>query len=483
MNFSTQCITTVYSKLLALYPRRFGNEFADEMHTVFRDSVTGAIDEGMLPLILLCVREFTSMPFSILKEFWHELQGKELNMQEPSLAPIKPGSWWDSVWAGLPHFLIAILFAATSSLANVGLETVSGIAFGLILLAGFLATIYYTWRNHWPAWSASWYGYIGLIILLYSTLPHQYLVNTAKSLFEIIHNILWLLCLATLLYWLSRRNPIEGLLMAMPVIILYWYPVMEFVPNSIRFWLTFWLFLLPALTATAVTRLNDIKKAIWLVLGASLMIGLPITYAQTYWNNIPTEHSSPPSIGLMVGLFSIPWLSSGALVFGPILGWGLWNLGRKNGKFGRISAILIIFGMIVNLFGHFGYWWWFSKNAYLNALPLISSYKPSEASSMFMVYAGLTAILVGALGLAVPTWKHNKLLSVALIFVPLALPLVARFTTYFSYYVNIAGTSLQIGKLNVVYQVLVLFAGASWLLLSGWTIPRLYSSLQSAGTA
>jgi len=483
MNFITRLSTAMYSRLLALYPRRFKNEFADEMHIVFRDSVTGAFNEGTLPLIRLCSREFMGLPFSILKEFWHETQREDLNMQGLSLAPNKPGTWWDSFWAGLPHFLIAILFATTSALANTRLATVSGIIIGFLILVGFLATIYYTWRNHWPAWSASWYGYLGLIVLLFSTLPYQYSVGTAKSIFEVIHFILWLLCLVTLLYWLSRRNPIEGMLMAIPIIILYWFSVMEFIPNSIRFWLTFWLFLLCALTASIITRLNDINKAVWLVLGASLMIGLPITYAQTYWNNIPAEHSFPPSIGLMIGLFSLPWLSSAALVFGPILGWGAWNLGRKYGKVGRINAILVIFGMIFNLFGHFSYWWWFSKKTYLNAFPLFANYRPSEASSTFMVYAGLIAIFVGALGLAIPTWKYNKFLSIALIIVPLALPLVARTTTYFGYYVNIAGSSLQIGKLSVIYQVLALLAEVSWLVLSGWTIPRLYSPLKSEGAA
>jgi len=482
MNIITRLIIAVYSKLLVLYPRKFRNEFVDEMYVVFRSSVVDAAGQGTFPLVFLCIREFMGMPFSILKEFWYEIQGEDMTMQELSHAPIKPGSWWDSIWAGLPHLLIAILFAITSALANTGLATVTGIILGFLMLVGFLATIYYTWRNHWPAWSASWYGYLGLIILLLSTLPYQYLVNSAKSLFEAIHIILLPLCLTTVLYWLSRRNPIEGLLMALPVIILYWFPVMEFIPNSIRFWLTFWLFLLPALTATAITRFNDINKAIWVVLGASLMIGLPITYAQTYLNNIPVEHSLPPSVGLVIGLFSVPWLSSGALVFGPILGWGVWNLGKKYGKVGCISAILVIVGMIINLIGHFSYWWWFSKNTYLNALPLFASYKPSEASSIFMVYTGLAAILIGALGLTIPTWKHNKLLSIALILVPLALPVVARFTTYFGYYVNIAGTSLQIGKLNVIYQVLALLAGVSWLVLSGWTIPRLYAPVQGEGS-
>jgi hypothetical protein len=371
--------------------------------------------------------------------------------------------------------LIAILFATSSTLANTRLGTVSGIVLGLLLLMGFLVTVYYTWRNHWPAWSASWYGYPGLIILLFSTLPYQYWEGLADRVFAAIRFVILLLCLVAMLYWLSRRNPIEGLLMAMPVIILYWLPVMEFIPNSIRFWLTLWLFLLPALTATAVTRLNDIKKAVWLVLGASMLNGLPIAYARTYWNNIPLEHSSPPAVGQLAELFSVPWLASGALVFGPILGWGLWNLGRKNGKVGRASAVLVIVGMIVNLFGHFSYWWWFSKQTYLNALQIFVLYQPTKASSTFMVYAGLVTILVGAFGLAVLTWEDNKSLSVALTLAPLALPLVARFPTYFGYYIIPAGLPFEIATLSELPKYLIFFVGALWLLMTGWTVTHLFN--------
>jgi hypothetical protein len=483
MNRCLNWIISVYARVLNLYPHRFKDEFAVEMHAVFRDSVMDAAEEGTLSVLVVCGREFMGVPLNILKEFWHEIQGKEPNMQSTQFSSWQPGSWADSVLAGLPHLLIAILFAATGALVNSRLAALSQLIVLLLLLVGFLATIYYTWRKHWPIWSASWYGYVGLIVLLFAILPHQNWVGIEDQIFKGISFILLLLSLATLLYWLSRRNPIEGLLMAMPVIILYWIPVMEFIPDPIRFWLTFWLFLLPALTATAITRLNDIKKAVWLVLGASMLNGLPIAYARTYWNNIPSEHASSPTVSQMAELFSVPWLASGALVLGPILGWGLWNLGRKNGKVGSVSAALVIAGMIVNLFGHFSYWWWFSKVTYLNALQIFTVYQPGEASSIFLVHAGWAAILVGAIGLAVLTWKQNKLLSAALILVPLALPLVARFTTYFGFYISLAGMSLELARLSEVDKSLIFFVGAAWLAMSGWTITRVYNQPLHEGTA
>jgi hypothetical protein len=258
---------------------------------------------------------------------------------------------------------------------------------------------------------------------------------------------------------------------------------MEFVPNALRFWLTFWTFLLSALTAITITRFNDIQRAVWLVLGASILIGLPIAYARTYSHNIPEGHFSPPTIGQMAELFSVPWLASSALVIGPILGWGLWNVAKKHGNAERASAILIIIGMAVNLFGHFSYWSSFSHQAYLNALPISALYQPTEVSSMFMVFVGLGLILVGAIALAIKSWRSNKLLSVLLILVPLGLPLVAMFPTYFGNYIIPAGFSFEFARLSEIYKYLIFLLGAVWLVMTGWTVARLYNPRLQEGAA
>jgi hypothetical protein len=479
MNHFLQVIVKAYSRILNLYPRKFRDEFADEMQVVFRDSADEAAKDGVLSLALVCLRELGGLPFNILREFWREFQGEHMNRQDLSLMPLKPGSWGDSVWAGLPHFLIAILFASTSVLANTRLGTASGIVLGLLLLIGFLATIYYTWRNHWPTWSASWYGYVGLIIFRFAIAPYRDW-NWDPTLKGQIFGgtgsvVLLMLSLAVLLYWLTRRNPIEGLLMAIPVIILYWFPAMEFVPNPIRFCLTIWLFLLPALTATAVTRLNDIKKAVWLVLGASVLSGLPIAYARTYWHNIPEGHFLPPSIGQVAGIFSIQFLAGSALAIGPILGWGLWRLGTKHGQAGRVSARLIVLGMLINLSGHFGYWWWFSHHDFFTALRISPLYEPDQAFTLFMVYAGLAGTLAGSIWLASLSWRESKPLSVSLVLAPLALPLLAMFPIYFYYRIIPPGFSFQIAELNVNYIFLILLAGIVWIVMSGWAITRLYN--------
>jgi hypothetical protein len=293
-----QVIVNAYSVLLNLYPPGFRDEFAAEMFIVFQDSVVYAAKEGVLPVISVCVRELLNLPFNVLREVWHETRRKEAEMQIAQKAPIRPeaGSWGDALWAGLPHLLLALIAlgaALTEFVTGANLESLLDKVVACLLLAGFLATIYYTWRRHWPAWSASWYGYAGLIILLFSILPSQDWAPPAEGIFVVIRVLLLPLCLAALLYWLSRRNPIEALLMAMPVIIVYWLPVMEFVPNLIRTWLTLGIFIISALTAITITRFNSIHSAIWIALGASILAGLPISYARTFWQVTPWGNPDP----------------------------------------------------------------------------------------------------------------------------------------------------------------------------------------------
>jgi hypothetical protein len=474
MNHLVRFVIYVYSRALGLYPRRFRDEFAVEMRTVFRDTIRETVAEGPWSFIVVCGREFMGMPFNIWREIWHEFQGQEAVMPGTPFFPLKNGTWGESFWAGLPHLLFAIFVVISGAMTNPRLAAISGIILAFLLFAGLLVTIYYTWRSHWPAWSASWYGYVGLVVLLFSILPYQYHVGIAERIFAGLRFVLPVLTGAGLLYWLSRRNPIEGLLMAMPVIILYWFPVMEFVPNSIRFWLIFWLFLLSALAAMIITRLNDIRKAVWLVLGTSILSGLPIAYARTYWHNIPEGHFSPPTIGQMAELFMLPWLAGGALVLGPILGWGLWFFGRKHGRAGRFSTILMIFGMVINLIGHFNHWWAFGHQTYLNALGISDVYRPNETTALSMVSGGLAMVLVGGFSLVILSWRQNKLLSIPLILVPLALPLAAMLPTYFGNYVIPAGLSFEFARLANMYRALIFLIGALWLVMSGWTVTRLY---------
>lgn len=80
MKFVVSYLTRLYSKLIHLYPVRFRDEFAEEMQIAFQDSLNDAIKDGIRPAAILCLREYGGLPFSVIREFWYELERKETNM-------------------------------------------------------------------------------------------------------------------------------------------------------------------------------------------------------------------------------------------------------------------------------------------------------------------------------------------------------------------------------------------------------------------
>ena len=59
-----------YALLVRLYPRKFRDKFADEMQSVFADSIAEAAQRGLAALIALCLQELRDLPGAILREHW-----------------------------------------------------------------------------------------------------------------------------------------------------------------------------------------------------------------------------------------------------------------------------------------------------------------------------------------------------------------------------------------------------------------------------
>lgn len=114
MNVLVASLTSLYSKLLLLYPRSFRDEFADEMQVVFSDSVNEASKGGIFSLIIVCLREAVGLPFNILREFWHEFQRKETVMvtnekKDPASTRSGKASHWEAFLSALPFALFGVV--------------------------------------------------------------------------------------------------------------------------------------------------------------------------------------------------------------------------------------------------------------------------------------------------------------------------------------------------------------------------------------
>lgn len=61
-------VIAVYARILRLYPRRFRDEYGDEMRTVFERLLTEAANRSILSAALLCLRKFRDLPINIVRE-------------------------------------------------------------------------------------------------------------------------------------------------------------------------------------------------------------------------------------------------------------------------------------------------------------------------------------------------------------------------------------------------------------------------------
>ncbi len=165
MNILIRLVIGLYSRLLNLYPGRFKDEFAFEMQTVFRDSVNDALRGGILPLAILCLRELSGLPFNVLREFWHEHQGKELIMlhENASGTPATTGQVMMGAFPFLLFSVIMILLELPISLLQRDWFSPVGITLFLAFLTLPAIGFGIGWVQNFPRWS---YPYAGMALIL-----------------------------------------------------------------------------------------------------------------------------------------------------------------------------------------------------------------------------------------------------------------------------------------------------------------------------
>jgi hypothetical protein len=76
----SELIQPLYHLVLQLYPHHFRSEYAAEMSDVFGLSMEHYSREGNFRLIGFILREFSTLPFSILRLYWHSLHGLGKNV-------------------------------------------------------------------------------------------------------------------------------------------------------------------------------------------------------------------------------------------------------------------------------------------------------------------------------------------------------------------------------------------------------------------
>jgi len=329
-----------YTVLLRLYPRHFQQEFADEMQDVFVDATTEARKWGLLAYLAVVFREVRDLPVSLAREYRNVIVHKEGAMNKTSDAnsianhsspeanlnqSLTP--WWQAVLAGLPHLLyplsieIPTLVRVLTS-GSVNLNFLHNTFWVLVVVA-----LVFGWRSKWLRWSASWVGY-GLVMAF------GFLINTAQTyygaLLENVAVLIWLVLTAAIFFWMAKRDWLSGLLVVLPVTHMFFTflgldGVKGTVPEGLYFMA---VGLLMMLVVIVIVRTGNLKVGVLLVLLAFVVIHLPVSYATTYYSNVPPQAAYEPTISDMVRTFFV-----GPLVFlifaAPLWSLALWTKGRN----------------------------------------------------------------------------------------------------------------------------------------------------------
>ena len=426
-------IQRLYICLLRLYPVDFQREFSGEMIQVFHEASQQAQGRGLRFFLAFFLKELVDLPTSLLREHGWILFHKEARMSgtvnlQTNVGGMSaglgfsepPSSWKEILLAGLPYLAVAYSGLATL-LSGLGLvppkslflQILSGVlAVGMLLAA--LGTFIFAWRKHWPRWSAGWYGFwliaalapVGLLINLWDP-PNSFYVFVQPLLWFVI-----LLGIAWFLYRISCQDAIKGVLAALPFMGLTWFIHQEFVRDDLEGAVTLVSWLLVALTAAAILRLNNLKASVLLALGTNLLIGLAYAFEGIYFGGTLNFDAPGPNWLQVLRSFLPHWVAVSTLVIGPLLARHYREIGYRLQPQGLWMYRLVLLGLLLILTSNVAY-------SFVYMTDELSAYLQGEEQILnILAWVGLAVFSVG-FGLFNRKAVQGKLLEN-----PLILPLL-----------------------------------------------------------
>lgn len=310
----------LHGRLLRRYPRRFREQFGDEMAHVFAQSVHDASAAGNRPLLILLARELRDWPASCLREHLHE---RNRRLPERQLAP---PTGWGALATAFPFLFFLILFIFIPA---------SFILIPAILAVGVLIA----WFRRWPGWIVAWLGF--LIFIGQNWLPTvllgaQYYNNPSRSIAsQAFENLLLPIFWYGVFYLVIRRWPRHGLLVGLPFLILPWVFSMEFASGAMSSVVYGAQSLLLALFAVAIYLQRRTAGDIWLFYLAALLPGAIITFGAVRFS--PGMENEWQSYGGNVLEALVPFVA--ILLLASLHTWA-----RENGPSARRAAIVLTAG-------------------------------------------------------------------------------------------------------------------------------------------
>ncbi len=361
-------IERLYTLLLCLYPANFRHEFSGEMAQVFQDASRQARQSGLRCLLAFLLKELFDLPGSLLSEHAWVLFRKEAHMSDTvnldsnagglsaSLGFTSPPvSWKESFLAALP-FLVIAFSGLTTLLSGLGLTSPESpllrILTPVFMVAFFLAALgifIFAWRKHWPRWSASWFV-VWLIAALAPLILISNITDLSNVFYIYVQPFLWafiLLAIAWLLYRIFCKDALKGILAALPVMGMTWFLHQEFVRDDLEGTITIACWLLVAVSAVLILRLNDLKAGVLLALGTNILIGLAYAYEGIYFGGTLNFDAPGPNWIQVLRSFLPQWVAVSTLVLGPLLASNIREIGYRVQPAGLWMYRLALAGLLV----------------------------------------------------------------------------------------------------------------------------------------
>ncbi len=478
----------IYSSLIRMYPGPFRQEFSEEMQNVFAEALTAAGRLGIAETLRLCAREFTNLPGSVLQEYWQAWFERENEMYEnrdelpDSYAPnerlvgrpSRPG-WGEAFLAALPYVLILLLdalpklfvLAGVMSWESPGMQIFTT-TLGVLALIAFLGILALAWRRKWPLWSASWYLFTGVLVMLplgwlFSLLAQE---RTQVQVGEAVLYLALPLFIAVALYWVVRLDRLRGLLAAIPIVFYLWLPNMEFVPDNIEVSIKAISTIMITIAVMAIVRNGNWRTGLWIILLTNLAVGLQFSYAGIYHGGTLPFVAPGPSAVEVLKSFLPQYLAISAILLGPFLAVKFRETGRRSGPTGNIGYHLALLGLLVV----------FSANlfAVMQGTNDDMDSRLTEGILRWVIYLALGGYCVGALLLFWAARKAGALpgpLEIGLmIILPLAIPLALTMP-----FIDWKWPISSLYGVPVVFylpRIIVFAGGLLWLLLCIWLVTR-----------
>jgi hypothetical protein len=294
------------------------------------------------------------------------------------------------------------------------------------------------------------------------------------------------LLLGGVLVWVSRRDRLTALLMALPPTTIFWLIALEFTSPKPRALVTLLAWLLTALAAALIVRLGSLRAGVWLALGLNLAIGLSFAYARTYFNYLEPPYSEDPSLAGVLDRTAPGLLALSTLVIGPLLVRGLGQVGPRGVVKSEVGWRLALGGLLLQVVSYLGSFWWHTS-IYQSWVHYSGPTTPAERWLGAGTYLGLLLYLAG-LALLVLAGRRVRsqagwLTLTLLALLGLTLPLAVAVPFYSNLIAIPPGLPFWLRVIQLITPGQLMAVGIIWLAAAGWIAARINHTRTTIGTA